>query len=278
MTSLPVITLVTPSFNQAEFLERTIQSVVAQEYPALDWIIVDAMSTDGTKEILDRYRELPFLRIIREPDHGQTDAINKGLRVGRGEIAGWLNSDDELLPGALRAIGEAFARNERAVLVYGGGRKIDTRGSLLKKISAKPFDRRLLRTAFYILQPSMFFRRELAVKLGGLDESLHYVMDWELALRLAEAGEVVRIDAELSALRCYPGTKTEAGGWKRFAEIAAVGRKFNGPFDRNFLAYHARRIAAPFPWARRVVDFVGWKLFADRSLMVVGWPAEARES
>lgn len=270
--ALPSITLVTPSFNQAPYLERTIQSVVRQNYPALDWIIVDAMSSDGTLGILEKYRALPFLRIIREPDRGQTDAINKGLRAGTGKIAGWLNSDDELLPGALEAVGERYSECPDAALVYGGGVKIDDTGAVLKTVRGRSFDGDLLRTAFYILQPAMFFRRDLVLALGGLDENLNYAMDWELALRLARAGSVHGIDRQLAALRCYAGTKSETGGWERLAEIARIGRKWNGPFDRNFLAYHLRRLARGLSAGRRLADFVLSSLYPARSIMVTGWP------
>lgn len=272
MSDLPTLTLVTPSFNQARYIERTIQSVIAQNYPALEWIIVDAMSNDGTAEILDRYSELPFLRIIREPDRGQTDAINKGLRAGSGQVAGWLNSDDELLPGALYAVGAGFAANSKAVVVYGAGRKVDEAGGLMKRVPARAFDPKLLRTAFTILQPAMFFDRSAALQVGGLDESLHYGMDWELALRLADRGRFVVIDAELAALRCYAGTKTELGGWARFEELARIGRRANGWFDRNHLAYLIRRAARGSVVARKLVDFLLARLFPHPTIMVVGWP------
>lgn len=274
--SLPTITLVTPSFNQAEFLERTIQSVLAQDYPALDWIIVDAVSSDGTLEILEKYRHTQFLRIIREPDRGQSDAINKGFRAGTGEIAGWLNSDDELLPGALHSVGRAFEANPEAIAAYGAGRKIDVSGGTLKRVPARPFDRNLLRTAFFVLQPSFFFKRKAVLDLGGIDESLHYAMDWDLALRLAARGEFVVVDEELSALRCYPGTKSETGGWKRFEELGMIGRRNNGILDRNFLALRARRLAASSAIARRGVDFLFSRLYPDRTIMVVGWPEDAK--
>ncbi len=271
-SALPSITLVTPSFNQASYLERTIRSVIDQDYPALDWIIVDAMSTDGTAAILERYRHLPFLRIIREPDRGQTDAINKGLRAGAGHIAGWLNSDDELRPGALATVGRKFLEYPGAALIYGGGAKIDETGAVLKAVPGREFDAKLLRSAFYILQPSMYFRRALALELGGLDERLDYAMDWELALRLAQAGEVQGIPDELSALRCYANTKSETGGWERLAEIARIGRKWNGSLDRNFLAYRVRRAVRHFALGRRAADAILSTLYPARSIMVTGWP------
>lgn len=273
----PTISLVTPTRNQAAFIERTIASVLAQDTQPLEWIVLDAMSTDETPEILARYTHVPWLRVIREPDRGQSDAINKGLKLARGDFAGWLNSDDELLPGALRAITVAAAAHPDAALVYGAGRKISLTGETLKAVRARAFDARLLRHAFYILQPAMFFRRDLAVKLGGVDESLAYAMDWDLVLRLAKAGPVYTVDAEVAALRCYAETKSESGGWERFDEIARVGRRWNGPLDRNHVACVVRRFAArfPLPGIRRLADFTLSMLYPPGTVMVVGWPGEA---
>jgi glycosyltransferase involved in cell wall biosynthesis len=273
---LPSISLITPTRNQAAFIERTIASVLAQETPPLEWIVLDAMSTDETPDILARYAHVPWLRVIREPDRGQSDAINKGLRLARGDFAGWLNSDDELLPGALGAVATALASYPGTALIYGAGRKISPTGDTLKRVRARAFDAALLRHAFYILQPAMFFRRDLALSLGGVDESLAYAMDWDLVLRLARSGDVRVIDAELAALRVYAETKSESGGWERFEEIARVGRRWNGALDRNHLACIVRRAASrlPLPGVRRVADFVLARLYPPGTVMVVGWPRE----
>jgi len=272
----PSISLITPTRNQAAFIERTIASVLAQDAPPLEWIVLDAMSTDATPDILARYAHIPWLRVIRESDRGQSDAINKGLRLARGDFAGWLNSDDELLPGALRTVTDALAAQPDSALIYGAGRKISLTGETIKSVRARPFDAALLRHAFYILQPAMFFRRELALSLGGVDESLAYAMDWDLVMRLAQAGPVHRVEAELAALRCYPETKSESGGWERFEEIARVGRRWNGPLDRNNVAFIVRRVASgiPLPGIRRLVDHVLAMLYPPGTVMVVGWPGE----
>ncbi len=276
MSGAPTISLITPTRNQAAFIERTIASVCAQDPPPFEWIVFDAMSTDATPDILARYAHLPWLRVIREPDRGQSDAINKGLRLARGDYTGWLNSDDELLPDALLRVTAALQDNPDAVLVYGGGRKIDVDGTLLKRVAPRPFDVRRLRGAFYILQPAMFFHRETALAAGALDENLAYAMDWELVLRLAERGPVVMVPHDLAALRCYPQTKSETGGWERFAEIARIGRARHGWFDANHLAYQIRRATRRGgPLVRRLVDGVLFRIFPAGTIMVVGWPGES---
>jgi glycosyltransferase involved in cell wall biosynthesis len=271
---LPTISLVTPTRNQAHYLGETIASVRAQELAPREWLVLDAMSTDETPEVLARHTDLPWLRVIREPDSGQSDAIDKGIRMASGEIVGWLNSDDVLLPGALRAVAEAFATNPDAVAIYGAGRKIDAAGATLKSVLARPFDARLLRTALTMLQPATFFRRDAYLAVGGVRHDLHYAMDWELLLRLARHGKIVAIEDELACLRCYPGTKTEVGGWQRLAEIAEIGRQYHGSFDPNFLSYRLRCMARHSAFARRVVDGVLGRLYPGRRLMVVGWPEE----
>ncbi len=275
---LPRITLVTPSFRQVGYIEETIRSVLAQEYAELDWWIVDALSDDGTGEILDRYEGTRGLTIVREKDEGQGDAIAKGFRLGDGEIFGWLNSDDLLLPGALRAVGEAFAANPDAAVVCGAGWKVDAEGGRTKRVAAQEFDPKLIRTALTYLQPAMFFRREAYEGAGRLDISLQYAMDWDLLMRLADRGRVVTIDRELAELRCYPATKSEAGGWERLMEIAEVGRRANGSWDRNWIAYRLRRAAAGNAFARRMVDELLSRTYARRTVMVTGWPEEQRRS
>ncbi len=189
----PRITIVTPSYNQAPFLEQTIRSVLTQGYPNVQFGIVDGASTDGTREILDRYRDrLDFL--IIEPDDGQAQAINKGLIRATGDIVGWLCSDDTLEPGALHAIATHFIRHPNDDWLAGACRVIDVSGETLE--IARPDGRFslpgvLLRSddqPFNMPQPSVFWRRSLHDVHGWLDESLHYCMDFEFWLRLLHSG------------------------------------------------------------------------------------------
>lgn len=274
---LPSIGVITPSFRQAGYIGEMIESVRAQEYPALEHWIMDAQSDDGTAEIVARYAS-PNLRWISEPDRGQSDAINKGMRLASTEIVGWLNADDLYFPGALHAVGAAFREHPAAAVVYGGGVKMAATGALLKEVPAQPYDRRRLRNLFYVLQPSLFFRRSLFLEVGGLNEASHYAMDWELMLRFPPETRVIVVPQMLAKLRCYPNTKTELGGWARMREIAALGRQYNGPWDRNHLSFRARegvsQLTSPGlrKIGRRVVDGLCDALFGWDGCMIRGWP------
>jgi glycosyltransferase involved in cell wall biosynthesis len=271
---MPAISLITPTLNQAATLAETLESVAAQDHPPHELIVLDAMSTDDTPAVLERYRALPFLRVIREADSGQSDAIDKGIRQATGEVVGWLNSDDVLLPGALRAVAEAFDAHPSAPLVYGAGVKMDWQGNVTKRVPATPYRRSLLARAFYFLQPAMFFRRDAYLEVGGLDRSLAYAMDWDLVLKLARLGDFVAVDRELAGLRCYSGTKSETGGWRRAQEIATIGRRHHGLRDRNYLVYAIKTLLAPLPsrWVRRGVEHVIHRVCRSPGPMVEGWP------
>jgi glycosyltransferase involved in cell wall biosynthesis len=217
-----------------------------------------------------------LVRVFVEPDRGQSDAINKGMRVATGEIVGWLNADDVLLPGALAKVAETFEKNPDAVVVYGVGAKTDLGGQIIKKVPFREFCHKRLSYAFGAVQPAMFFRRDAYWKVGGLDESLHYAMDWDLLLKLATVGKVVAISDHLANIRYYPETKTNTGGWKRMREIARIARRHNGLLDRNNLSFQIRDLLArqPIGWLRAGFDHICWNLFKDPPLMVQGWPEE----
>ena len=214
MSTLPRITIITPSYNQADFLEETIQSVLSQGYPNLQYGIIDGKSTDGSDKIIERYRDRLDFAII-EPDNGQTEAINKGLNGADGEIVGWLCSDDTLLPGALHTIGKHFQANPQDDWIAGACHVIDPNGNHTDTVRPSgDFTTAgvLLRddkTPFNLPQPGVFWRRSLHDELGTLDESLHYCMDFEFWLRLIETGRSPKlIDAELSTYRLHESSKS----------------------------------------------------------------------
>ncbi|MDD5198736.1 MAG: glycosyltransferase family 2 protein [Terrimicrobiaceae bacterium] len=270
----PKISVITPTRNQAEFIEETLLSIEAQAYPNLEHIVVDALSTDATPDILARYAQRLPMRILREADRGQSDGINKGVRLATGEIACWLNSDDRFRPGALRAVGEAFLANPNAGVVFGRGAKVARDGREIYTVPFRPFNRRHLRTAYRVVQPAMFFRRDLYLEVGGLDEDLHYAMDWDLLIRLAAKCEVIAINETLAEIRYYDDTKTSTGGWKRMREIAEIGRRHNGVFDRNFLSYRIRSAVSRLDSrvAERITDEALRRAFGSTPVMVQGWP------
>jgi glycosyltransferase involved in cell wall biosynthesis len=224
-TQLPTISIVTPSYQHAAFIETTITSVLGQDYPALEYLVADGGSTDGTIEILRKYRSR--LNWFSEPDRGQTDAINKGFGRTSGEILGWLNSDDEYAPGALKTVGEFFAANPDVGLLYGDANFIDARGRTLAACAhIEPFDRsRLLHYCDFIVQPAAFFRRSLFQAVGGLDDSLHWAMDYDLWLKASAAARCQFIPQVLANYRWLPTSKTGIGGPQRLAEVESVARR-----------------------------------------------------
>jgi glycosyltransferase involved in cell wall biosynthesis len=271
---LPKISIVTPTFNQAEFIEETLRSIEDQAYPNLEHVVVDALSTDATPEILARYAHRLPMRILREGDRGQSDGINKGMRMATGEIVGWLNSDDRFRPHALRTVGEAFAANPRAGVVFGRGAKIARDGREIYTVPFRPFNRKHLKTAYRVVQPAMFFRRDLYLEIGGLNEDLHYAMDWDLLIRLAARCEVVALEETLAEIRYYDDTKTSTGGWRRMREIAEIGRHHNGALDLNYLSYRIRNAVSRLDsrLAERVTDEALRRVFGSAPVMVQGWP------
>lgn len=189
---LPRISIVTPSYNQGRFLEETIQSVLSQNYPSLEYIIIDGGSTDGSVDIINKYqRQLVYW--LSEPDKGQGQAINKGFRKATGDVVGWLNSDDLYLPGALKSIGEYFASNPEVDVVYGNQLDIDEKGRVFRALRSLRFSRlALLSRGMTIPQPAAFFRKGVLEKTGYLDESLCWSVDYEFFLRIAFAGHCIQ--------------------------------------------------------------------------------------
>lgn len=284
-----ITSIVTPSLNQASTINDLLQSLKSQDLPCIEHVIFDCCSADSsvsqwrdwraeneTRSSTDGKREIS-VRVFVESDSGQSNAINKGMRVASGDVASWLNADDVLMPGALRTVVEAFEKNPSAVAVIGSGCKMDWNKNIQRKVHGG-FDALRLKKAFEIVQPAMFFKRDAYWAVGGLDESLHYAMDWDLLLKLSKIGKVVAIPDHLANIRCYEDTKTSTGGWKRMREIARIARRHNGMLDRNYLSFHIRTLLArqPFRWPRVMFDHLCWNLFRDPPLMVQGWPDEAQ--
>lgn len=212
----PKISIVTPSFNQARFLERTIVSVLSQNYPNLEYIIIDGGSTDGSPSIIKRYeRDLAYW--ASEGDRGQADAINKGFRKSTGEILGWLNSDDTYAPGALRAVGRAFRSRPSMDVLHGNVHVIDAEDNRLGTNRSVPFSPRACALGVQTLpQSSVFWRRELFFAAGLLNPAYHYLLDPELWLRFAARGaRFVLTRAVLSNFRDHPYERKCAGTYGR---------------------------------------------------------------
>lgn len=218
----PKISIVTPSFNQAQFLERTIRSVLDQNYPNLEYIIIDGGSTDGSVEIIKRYEER-LAYWVSEKDRGQSHALNKGFERATGDIIGWLNSDDLYCTGALAAVAEASARNSEDEAWYGGIYIADAEDRILDALW--PLDPDPAYTIFVALdihQQALFWKQDLMQRVGVTDESLHFAMDWDFIIRLLLAGRFRRIKQHLGIFRLHEEAKT--------ANLADVGAQ-----DRQLL-------------------------------------------
>src|SRR5665648_105463 len=194
----PLVSIITPSFNQARFLEQTIQSVLGQAYPRLEYLLVDGASTDGSLAIIQKYASrLDWW--VSEPDHGQAEAINKGLHRARGEFVAWLNSDDTYLPGAIHKAVAAFANHPQAGLVFGDVLAIDEDGHTTNRLRYGNWSLLDLMTFRVIGQPSVFMRRSVLEQAGYLDISYHYLLDHQLWLRMAHLADIRYIPEALSA-------------------------------------------------------------------------------
>jgi len=220
----PLVSIIVPSFQQARFLRIAIDSILSQEYKPMEVLVLDGGSTDGSREILESYGDRIWFR--SGPDRGQCDAINEGFRKSRGEIVAWLNSDDFYYPGAVAHAVEILGNNPDAALVYGEGNLVAEDGSVMWRFpETVPFDLwRLANHSDYILQPTVFFRRELLFECGLLDEELNWGLDWELWIRIGKRFSFSYTNQVLAAGRIYSDTKTATGGFRRMIEISKILR------------------------------------------------------
>ncbi len=227
MTDLPLVSIVTPSFNSARYIERTIRSVQAQDYPNVEHIIIDGGSKDGTVDILKRF---PAVQWISEPDRGQADALNKGFARAKGSILGWLNADDLYAPGAIRRSVEYLLGHPDAVMTYSDCEIIDGEDRSIGKIVAREYNEFLHLAWFNVIpQPTCFFRQNAYLKAGPLDVTLHYCMDWEYWVRLGRTGRLARIPGTLAKFRLVEGTKTFSQNDKFYGDIRTVCRRYHVP-------------------------------------------------
>jgi glycosyltransferase involved in cell wall biosynthesis len=209
--NLPRVSIVTPSYNQAQFLEQTIQSVLAQDYPNLEYIIVDGGSTDGSVEIIRRY-EPQLAWWVSERDRGQSDAVNKGWRRASGEIIGWLNSDDLLLPGMVTRMVAAFEETPGAGIIYGDVFSIDSHGDIFNVMQFGDWSLENLMQFDVICQPGAFLGADVLKRSGMLDESMHFLMDHHLWLKMAQLAPIRYLPGVVAAARFHPQAKNVGAG------------------------------------------------------------------
>jgi glycosyltransferase involved in cell wall biosynthesis len=241
---------VVPTLNQARFIEQTLASIAGQNWPRLELLVIDGGSTDGTREIVDRYAHV-VTHFISEPDRGQADAINKGFRLARGEIFAWLNSDDYYLPLALSRAATALADVSRPRLVHGGVLLLfenENRGRIAR---ARDFPREELDISSCIYQPGAFWTRQLWEKTGELNPEYHFVLDWDWWQRASTHGEFVAIEECLAVYRFHDAHKTGSGATRRTAEILALVNRHASPeWIAAFRDVAARLDAMAASWER----------------------------
>ncbi len=232
LSTHPLVTIVTPSYNQADYLEETIRSVLAQSYPRLEYLIVDGGSIDGSVEIIQKYAHR-LAWWVSEPDQGQTDAINKGFARAQGDILAWLNSDDTYQPQAVaEAVGYLQAHPE-AGMVYGDANLVNTVGQVIGRFPARQTDYHRLRRGYvHIPQQAAFFRASLWRRVGPLDPTFFFAMDYDLWVRLARVSALHYVPRLWANFRLHGGGKSVISDDRCWPEMLRVHYREGGsPFS-----------------------------------------------
>jgi len=206
---MTLVSIITPSYNQAKYLEQTIQSVLNQDYPRIEYIVVDGASKDGSVDIIKKYaNRLTYWE--SKKDKGQADAINKGFTHATGEIIAWLNSDDYYLPGAVRAAVKVFEENPDVVLVYGNMLAVDENSTTFNTLTYKQLTLEDLFCFQIIGQPAVFMRRSALQKTSGLDLTYHFLLDHLLWIKIAKQGKIMHVNQTWAAARYHAEAKNVA--------------------------------------------------------------------
>ena len=248
MREQPLLSVVTPVFNQARYLQWTLRSIQAQSYPRIEHIVVDGGSTDGTLELLRTEGEAGRLRWLSEPDRGMYDGINKGLAMAGGEVLAYLNSDDAWLPWAVERVMAEFASHPALEIVYGDGIKVNEDTGRQRLRLFPPFDRVNLANYESLMQPAVFWRRRLYERMGGFDPGLRYVGDLDYWLRASTAGAPIRHVNEVIAIERIHRERLSTA---RKAEMAAE--------DDRMRAGHAGDLGGPMGRGRSVSREARWQ-------------------
>jgi glycosyltransferase involved in cell wall biosynthesis len=249
----PLVSIITPSYNQARFLEDTIRSVLEQDYPNVEYIVIDGDSKDGSAEIIKKYAS-HIAYWVSEPDQGQTDAINKGFAKAKGEIIAYLNSDDTYLPNAVSEAVTFLQTHPEVGLVYGDTNFIDENGDSIGRFPAQQTDYKRLRRGYvHIPQQAAFWRADLWRRVGPLDPSFYFAMDYDLWVRLAGVSELRYIPAMWANFRLHGDSKSIVDDERCWPEMIRIHRRDGGGWLSIIVTkYYLRKIFAPLvTWRRR---------------------------
>jgi len=252
MGNNPLVSIITPSFNQAQYLEETILSVLNQSYKNLEYIIIDGASTDGSVEIIKKY-ENKVVAWISEKDQGQTDAINKGFALAKGEIIGWLNSDDTFLPDMIEEAVQFFEDHPEMGLVYGAANYIAGSGKVIGKFPAAQTSLEKLKQGYvHIPQQAALFRKSLWDQVGPLDPTFYFAMDYDLWVRLAAVSGIKYIPKLWANFRLHSDAKTISADDRCWPEMLRVHYRNGGSrFSWIVFKHYLRKLAAPLIRFRR---------------------------
>ncbi len=253
MIELPLVSIVTPSFNQARYLDATIQSVLGQDYPRIEYIIVDGGSTDGSVDVIQKH-EGRLASWVSEQDKGQTDAINKGFNRASGDILAWINSDDTYNPGAVSAAVKFLVENPDVAMVYADCDFINEQGAVIGKFNSAQTDYRRLREGYvHIPQQTMFFRAKYWKELGPLDPSFYFAMDYDLWTRIAARAPIKYLAGQTWAnFRIHSSGKTTSADDRCWPEMLRVHYRDGGGFFSVIVAkYYLRKLIGPL-WKWRI--------------------------
>ena len=274
----PKVSIVTPSYNQGPFIEECIRSILLQGYPDFEYIIIDGGSSDGSVEVIKKY-ETWLTYWVSEPDRGQSHAINKGLERSTGQLFNWHNSDDVLAPNSLATMAAAMVKYPQAGYIHGDRISIDDRGitqgdnkhSDSDKISFLPELTTAISTLQSGCQPGCLMDRELAVKVGMVDENLHYIMDVDILLRIALIKPPIYINLPANYVRIHPAIKSLKWNSQRAKERINIANKI---FSNQDLPDSIRKLrkqtlvtAHQFAWLcyakAKIYRFFLWHLLLD---------------
>jgi glycosyltransferase involved in cell wall biosynthesis len=226
-TTGPLVSIVTPSFNTGRYIGDAVRSVLSQDYPNIEYLVMDGGSSDSTVEVLKSMG--PRVHWVSEKDRGQSDAINKGFARAKGTIFGWLNSDDTYAPGAVSAAVEFLWSHPEVDAVYGDANFTDANGKVIAPcVHVEPFrEQRLLHYTDFIVQPTVFFRRSAFEAVGGVDTGLHWCMDYDLWLKMVDRGlKIAYLPRHMADFRWLADNKTATGDWGRLREIEKVVARY----------------------------------------------------